>query len=71
MVAGGTLVWEFDFDWSRTGSESRYGLHMQLGDGSLMSDDEEDSGVGVNLVWTRTGFTHETLNYRQAGMADE
>jgi hypothetical protein len=33
-----------------------------------MSDDEEDSGVGVNLVWTRTGFTHETLNYRQAGM---
>jgi hypothetical protein len=68
MVAGGTLVWEFDFDWSRTGSESRYGLHMQLGDGSLMSDDEEDSGVGVNLVWTRTGFTHETLNYRQAGM---
>jgi hypothetical protein len=68
LVAGGELVWEFDFDWSRVGSESRYGLYMQLGDATLMSDNIENSGVGVNLVWTRAGFTHEMLNYQQGGV---
>jgi hypothetical protein len=64
----GQLTWEFDFNWSRTGDEGRYWMFMQLGEGSLMGDGEQNSGVGVNLVWTRLGGTNELLSYRKGGV---
>jgi hypothetical protein len=67
QVSVGVLVWEFDFDWSRIGNEAGYWLYMQLGEGALM-DDVQDGGVGVNMVWTRYGFTHEMLSVRQGGV---
>ncbi|MCJ7536405.1 MAG: putative Ig domain-containing protein, partial [Anaerolineales bacterium] len=66
-VSSGDLVWEFDFDWQRAGNEGRYRLFMQLGDGSMMSDSNQDAGIGVNLAWTRLSGTNELFVYRQAG----
>jgi RHS repeat-associated protein len=66
QVSSGQLEWRFDFDWSRTGPEGTYRLFMQLGEGALMGDNQ-NAGVGVNLVWTEIGGTHETLAYRQGG----
>jgi len=40
---------------------------MQLVDGSMMSDPNQDAGIGINLVWTRLTGTNELLAYRQAG----
>jgi hypothetical protein len=55
-AAGGeTLVWEFRFNWTRSGSETAYALYMQLGDGARMSAASADTGAAVNLVWTRIG----------------
>ena len=66
-VTSGKLVWEFDFDWARIGSEKDYRVFMQLGDGAVMVDTDQDLGVGVNLVWTRIDGVHESLGYRQGG----
>jgi hypothetical protein len=65
-VLGGTLTWEFDFNWDRDGSK-KYALYMQLGDSSVMSDASVDAGVAVNLVWTKVsgpGKDHEWLATR-------
>jgi hypothetical protein len=66
QVTDGILWWEFDFDWQRVGSEGTYRLFMQLGDGARMSADDQDAGVGVNLIWSRLGRVHESLGYRTA-----
>ena len=71
QVTGGQLIWEFDFDWSRTGNEGRYWMFMQLGEGSLVDDGDQNIGVGVNLVWTRSGGTNELLSYRKGGVDTE
>jgi len=68
QVESGNLVWEFDFNWQRSGDEGRYRLFMQLGDNNLMSDANQDVGIGVNLLWTSLGGTHEMLGYRTAGV---
>src|SRR5262245_17541212 len=50
QTTSGLVVWEFQLNWSRTGNESAYAVHMQLGDGTRMSADSVDAGVAVNLV---------------------
>jgi hypothetical protein len=60
----GTLTWGFDFDWTRTGDESTYRVLMQLGDSTAITDDSQNDGVGVNLIWSRIGEDHEVLGYR-------
>jgi hypothetical protein len=67
-VSAGTLQWDFDFDWARTGNEGTYTVLMQLGDGDLMSDSDLSDGTGVNLIWTKIDGTDETLGYSQAGV---
>jgi hypothetical protein len=69
-VSSGSLHWDFDFDWARTGSEGTYAVLMQLGDGAQMSDDSPDHGVGVNLVWTRTDGVDQSLGFRHLGATD-
>ncbi|MEX0852238.1 MAG: hypothetical protein WD036_02995, partial [Bauldia sp.] len=49
-VSSGEVAWAFEFDWTRTGSEGTYRLFMQLGDSGLMSANNWDAGVAVNLV---------------------
>ncbi|HEU0022771.1 MAG TPA: PKD domain-containing protein, partial [Dehalococcoidia bacterium] len=66
-VSTGTLQWDFDFDWTRTGDESIYRVLMQLGDGGEMDDDSQDDGVGVNLVWSVIDGEHQTLGYGDGG----
>ncbi len=66
-VTSGKIVWEFDFDWTRTDDEAAYRLFMQLGDGALMTTASQDVGVGVNLIWTEIGGTEERLGYRRGG----
>lgn len=68
QVSGGMLIWEYDFDWVRTGNEGTYRLFMQLGEGGLLSNTQQDSGVGVDLVWTNVGGVHQTLAYRVDGV---
>jgi PKD repeat protein len=68
-VTSGKIVWEFDFDWTRTDDEAAYRLFMQLGDGALMTTANQDAGVGVNLIWTQIGGTEERLGYRRGGNA--
>ncbi len=67
-VTGGSVVWEYDFDWTRTRNEAGYALLMQLGEAGLLSDDAQDTGTGVNLIWTVVGGTHQTLGYRKDGV---
>jgi hypothetical protein len=67
-VDTGTLQWDFDFDWNRTGTEATYRFLMQLGDGSIMSDASQNGGAGVNLIWTSINGTHQSLGYRKAGV---
>lgn len=67
---GGDILWEFDFNWARTGPEGSYNLFMQLGQANLMTDGGPDSGAGVNLVWTVIGGVHQTLAYRKDGLAN-
>jgi hypothetical protein len=62
-ATAGTLRWEFKFDWARTGSEGTYYLFMQLGDGALMGDQDQQTGVAVNLLWAKIDGVHETLGY--------
>ncbi|UCG12259.1 MAG: hypothetical protein JSU72_17450, partial [Deltaproteobacteria bacterium] len=38
-----------------------------LGDGALMTDADQDVGVGVNLLWTRIDGVHESFGYRWGG----
>jgi hypothetical protein len=41
---------------------------MQLGEAGLLSNSAQDVGVGVNLIWTVIGGTHQRLGYRQDGV---
>lgn len=66
-VSSGKLVWEFHFNWTRGHNEGTYRLFMQLGDSALMSDAEQSSGVGVNLLWTVLDGSHETLGVLKQG----
>ncbi len=50
--SSGGVLWTFDFDFERTGSEGEYGFRLQLGEGSQMSESSpEEQGVAVNLIW--------------------
>jgi hypothetical protein len=64
-VADGLLVWEFQFDWTRTGTETAYALYMQLGDSARFSADSVNAGAVVNLVWTRIGGVDQQLGFRR------
>jgi hypothetical protein len=66
-VTAGTVQWDFDLDWARTGNEGTYRLLLQLGNGAAMSDASQDGGAGVNLVWTSIGGVHQTLGSRKSG----
>jgi hypothetical protein len=67
-VSSGTLRWDFDFDWDRTGNENTYRLIMQLGASSNMSGASQNAGVGVNLIWTSIDGVHQSLGYSQGGI---
>jgi hypothetical protein len=66
-IVSGKIVWDFDFDWQRAGNEGQYRLFMQLGNNNLMNNQDQDAGIGVNLMWTRLSGTNELLVYRNAG----
>ena len=36
-VASGYLEWEFELDWTKTGTDDAYAVHMQLGNGAQMN----------------------------------
>ncbi|MEX2123341.1 MAG: Ig-like domain-containing protein, partial [Woeseia sp.] len=63
----GELIWDFEFDWTRTGAEGTYRVFMQLGDGALMNPNSQDAGIGVNLVWGPLNGQHQWLGYRAGG----
>jgi hypothetical protein len=67
-VAHGELVWEFDADWRRTGTDSDYTVFMQLGEGSKLSSNDQNTGVGINLVWAKIGTSQQKLGYRNNGV---
>jgi hypothetical protein len=68
-VPSGTLRWDFDFDWARTGTDTGYELWMQLGDGGLMVNPSNNvdrfEGVGVDLRWGRFDGIDQNLVARQ------
>ena len=66
-VTSGYLDWEFELDWTKTGSDDAYTVHMQLGNGAQMNAGSQTAGVGINLVWGRIGGVDQTLGYRRAG----
>jgi VCBS repeat-containing protein len=66
-VTSGYLDWELELDWTKTGSDDTYAVHMQLGDGAKMTAGSATAGVGINLVWGRIGGVDQTLGYRRAG----
>ena len=66
-VTSGYLDWEFELDWTKTGTDDAYAVNMQLGDGAQMNAGSTTAGVGVNLVWGRIGGVDQTLGYRRAG----
>jgi VCBS repeat-containing protein len=68
-VASGYLEWEFQLDWTKTGTDNAYEVHMQLGNGAQMNAGSATAGVGVDLVWGRVGGVDQTLGYRRAGAA--
>ena len=66
-VTSGYLEWEFELDWTKTGTDAAYAVHMQLGNGAQMNAGSQTAGVGINLVWGRIGGADQTLGYRRAG----
>src|SRR5690606_7103925 len=62
----GTIELTYDFDWTMTSSENTYGVHVQLGDSSIMSGADSDSGVAVDIKWAGPAYgmtDHEGLGY--------
>lgn len=67
----------FGFDWTRTGTENIYRLHMQLGKATAMestpdtaSDHFSNTGVGPSLLWAgpNDGMSdHQALGYETGG----
>jgi len=47
-------VWEFQWDFSRTGVETTYSMWMQLGKYSSMSNTSNTAGASIYLDWTGT-----------------
>jgi Flp pilus assembly pilin Flp len=66
-VNSGTLEWTYTFDWERSGNEGTYELFMQLGNGSNMTNNSKNNGIGVNLIWSQLSGTHEMLGHRNGG----
>jgi hypothetical protein len=66
-VTSGYLEWEFELDWTKTGNDDAYAVHMQLGNGAQMNPGSPTAGVGLNLVWGRVGGVDQTLGYHRAG----
>jgi len=66
-VTSGFLEWEFELDWTKTGTDDAYEVHMQLGNGAQMTAASSTTGVGIDLVWGRIGGVDQTLGYRKAG----
>ena len=66
-VTSGYLEWEFELDWTKTGTDDAYAVHMQLGNGAQMNAGSPTAGVGIDLVWGRVGGVDQTLGYRRAG----
>jgi hypothetical protein len=66
-VTSGYLDWEFELDWTKTGTDDAHAVHMQLGNGAQMTASSATAGVGINLVWGRIGGADQTLGYRRAG----
>ena len=70
-VSTGTLQWDFDLHWARTGFDDGYELWMQLGDSARMVDPPSSNGaqftgVGVDLRWENfTSSGHQSLVARQ------
>lgn len=64
--SAGDLIWDYEFDWARTGAESTYRLFMQLGDSALLDPTDWDIGAGVNLMWGPLDG-HERFGYRAGG----
>ena len=71
----GLMMWSFDLNFQRTGSEKVYSFWMQLGQRSLMSDaDPSHAGVAVNLKWGGPSVglnTHEGLAYVLNGQVQQ
>jgi VCBS repeat-containing protein len=68
-VASGYLDWVFELDWTKTGNDDAYAVHMQLGNGAQMNAGSPTAGVGIDLVWGHVGGVDQTLGYRRAGTA--
>lgn len=66
-VTSGYLEWEFELDWTKTGNDDAYAVHMQLGNGAQMNAGSPTAGVGLNLVWGRVGGVDQTLGYHRSG----
>jgi VCBS repeat-containing protein len=64
-VTAGYLDWEFELDWTKTGTDDAYAVSMQLGNGAQMTAGSATAGVSVNLVWGRIGGVDQTLGYRK------
>lgn len=64
-VTSGYLDWEFELDWTKTGTDDAYAVHMQLGNAAQMNEASATAGVGLNLVWGRIGGADQTLGYRR------
>ncbi len=67
-LSSGELLWNYHFDWTRVTYEGTYRVFMQLGDQNQISNNNQNAGIAVNLVWTRINNIHQTLGYRQAGV---
>jgi hypothetical protein len=68
-VTSGYLEWEFELDWTKTGTDDVYAVHMQLGNGAQMSAGAPPAGVGIDLVWGNVGGSDQTLGFSRAGAA--
>ena len=45
-VSSGYLDWKFELDWTKTGTDAAYEVHMQLGNGAQMNAGSATAGVG-------------------------
>jgi len=63
-VESGSLYWEFDMNWARSGNENDYRLYIQLGDSSQLTNTTSDAGVAVNLVWQNLNGDQQSLTHK-------
>ncbi len=66
-VSTNILLWEYTFNWQRSGNEDDYRVFMQLGTGAQMNDNDQNAGVAVNLIWSQMD-SHEKLGFRKGGV---